>query len=152
MAYDALERGRDILDAAIDASLAAIVTSVATSHGVSNVPTHRAVYRSFEPRPMFPNIEITPPRGTLESLSEGSISTVADYWLIASISGAEPVWVDDVCMVYLTALIRLCCNVTGDGYLAEPVEYDFSPPVFTDDTQQKRSCGVLVRMYFAESA
>ena len=152
MAFDALERGRDILDTAIDASLAALVTSVATSHGVSNVPAHRAVYRSYEARPMYPFIEITPPRGTLESLSEGSITSVADYWLIASISGAEPKWVDDVCMVYLTALIRLCCNISGDSYLAEPVEFDFSPPVLEEDTQQKRSVGVLVRMTFAESA
>ena len=150
MAYDALERGRDVLIAAVNSSLAALVTTVATEHGVSNVPANRAVYTSWEARPMFPNVEITPPRGTLTSLSKGGISTIADYWLIASVSGADPTWVYDCLMVYLTALIRLAASIDGSSYLAEPVEYDFSPPVFTDDTQQKRSAGVLVRMTFAE--
>lgn len=150
MAYDALERGRDILVTAVNSSLTAVVTAVASGHAISNVPANRAVYTSFEARPMFPNVEVTPPRGRLKTLSKGAISTEAEYWLIASISGADPQWVDDACMVYLTALIRLAAAIDGDSYLAEPVEFDFSPPVFTDDTQQKRSVGVLVRMTFNE--
>ncbi len=99
---------------------------------------------------MLPCVEVSPPRGSLDVLSAGGITTFADYWLIANISGADPSWVDEACMVYLTALIRLCCTIEGDGYLAEPVEFDFSPPVYETDTQQKRACGVLVRFTFAE--
>ena len=150
MSYDALKRGRDILIAAVNASgFDTILATVCTEHSVT-VPAPRAVYRADEARPMYPNVEVTPPRGSLESLSHGSITTVAEYWLIANIQGADPLWNDDACMAYCTALVRLATDIHGDGYDSEPVEFDFAPPVFTDDTQQKRSVGVLVRMTFAE--
>ena len=150
MSYDALKRGRDILVAAASANLPTIVQAVATEHSVT-VDSPRAVYTAMEAKPMLPSVEVTPPRGRTEYLSAGAIATSAEYWLIASISGADPLWVDAACMVYLTALIRLASDLDGDGYLSEPVEFDFSPPLPESDTTQKRSVGVLVRMQFAES-
>lgn len=155
MAYDALERGRDTIEASVNASLSALVTVCASAHAVTSPGAHRAVYRAYEARPMYPFIEISPPRGGLESLSVGQVATTAEYWVIASLSGANPKEVDDGCSVYLTALIRLFSSQAfsnpNNGYLAEPVEFDFSPPVFEDDTTQKRSVGVLVRFTFVES-
>lgn len=152
MAYDALKRGRDILIAAIDADFSGYLAAVNTSYS-GTAPANRAVYRAEEARPMFPNIEVSPPRGTLTSLSHGAISTTADYWIIANLSNANPLTLDDWCMAYCTALVRLACELDSDDgdYLVEPVEFDFSPPVFTDDTQQKRSVGVLCRLTMAES-
>ena len=153
MSYDALERGRDLITTAVNASLSAHITATASAHGVTSPGAPRAVYRAYEARPMYPNIEITPPRGRLASLSTGELTTEAEYWVIGSISGADPTGVDDACMVYLTALIRLfsSASFSSSDYLAEPVEFDFSPPVMESDTTQKRSVGVLVRFTFAES-
>ena len=66
-------------------------------------------------------------------------------------------WVDDACMVYLTAMIRLFSSASfaedsSGHYLAECMEFDFSPPVLESDTTQKRSVGVLVRFHFAAIA
>jgi len=149
VSYDALKRARDILLAAASGDLPTIVQTVATEHGVT-VDSPRAVYRALEARPMFPNVEVTPPKGSLNVLSADAIATTADYWLIANISAGDPLALDDACMVYLTALIRLAADLDGDGYLSDPVEFDFSPPVMESDTSQKRSVGVLVRMTFAE--
>lgn len=154
MSYDALERGRDLIQTAVNASLSTLVTAVAADHGVSDPGAHRAVYRSFEARPEYPHIEITQPRGRLTALSVGMIETEAEYWVIAGLSAGSPTEVDDACMTYLTALIRLFSAPafsTGAGLLAEPVEYDFSPPVLESDTTQKRSVGVLVRFTFDEA-
>ncbi len=155
MAYDALERGRDIITSAVNASLGSIVTTVASAHSVTSPGSPRAVYDSYESRPSYPNIEIAKPSGSLLSLSTGELTTQADYWVIANIQGADPSWVDDACMVYLTALIRLFSSASfstgASGYLAEPVEFDFSPPVLEADTTQKRSVGVLVRFTFVEA-
>ena len=151
MSYDALERGRDIIIAAVNASLGSIVTSVASEHGVTDPGSPRQIVTGYEARPSYPNIEITPPSGRLQSLSVGQVVTEAEYWVIASLSGADPAYIDDACMVYITALIRLFSSLaSNEGYLAEPVEFDFSPPVLEADTTSKRSVGVLVRFTFAE--
>ena len=149
VSYDALNRGRDALIDACVNTLPALVAAVATEHG-STADAPRAVYRALEARPVFPNVEVTPPKGSLTALSAAAIATTADYWLIANLSAGDPLALDDACMVYLTALIRLASDMDGDGYLSEPVEFDFSPPVMESDTSQKRSVGVLVRMTFAE--
>lgn len=151
MAYDALKRGRDILIEAVESDFDTYLAAVNLSQSAT-APDNRTVYRAEEARPMYPNIEVSPPRGNLSSLSRGAVSTTCDYWLIANLSNASPTVLDDWCMAYATALVRLAIGVdaASDQYLCEPVEFDFSPPVFTDDTQQKRSVGVLVRMTFAE--
>ena len=154
MAYDALERGRDIISSGMLYNLSGYVTKVAADHGVTSPGGPRQVVTGFETRPSYPLIEISPPRGTLASLSYGEIATEADYWVIASVQGADPTWVDDACMCYLTAIIRLFASSDfsqGSTWLASPVEFDYSPPVFESDTTQKRSVGVLVRFSFAEA-
>jgi hypothetical protein len=150
VAYDALKRGRDLLTTACETSLSGYIATVATEHGVT-VSAPRAVYRAQEARPMYPNIEVSPPQGSLESLSHGNIATGAAYWLIASYQSADPLYLDDALMVAVTAIIRMCSSLDGSAYLVEPVEFSFSPPMFTDDTQQKQSVGVLVQFSFAES-
>lgn len=152
MSYDALKRGRDVLIAACNTSLSGYVITVSASHSVT-VAAPRAVYRAEEARPMYPNVEISPPRGNLDSLSHGAIATNAEYWVIGNLSSGDPLDLDDQCMVYVTAIIRMASSMdsVSGAYTVEPVEFDFSPPVFTDDTTQKRSVGVLVRMQFAES-
>lgn len=150
MGYDALKRGRDALIAASSSTLPGIIGLVNVEYSAC-AALPRCVYRAQEARPMYPNVEISPPRGTLDSLSRGSIATSAEYWVIANLSSADPLQLDDDCMVYCTALVRMASEMDGDAYTADPVEFDFSPPVLTDDTQQKRSVGVLVRMTFAES-
>ena len=154
MSYDALERGRDIIASGCTYDLSGYIATVATAHGVTSPGGPRQVVTGYETRPSFPLIEISPPRGTLTSLSVGNIVTDAEYWVIGTISGADPTWVDDALMVYATSLIRLFASSgysRGDTWLAEPVEFDYSPPVFESDTTQKRSVGVLVRFSFAEA-
>ena len=155
MSYDALERGRDIIASGCTYDLSGYVTTVATEHGITSPGGPRAVVTGYEARTSgFPLIEISPPRGTLTSLSVGNIVTDCEYWVIGTISGADPTWVDDALMVYATSLIRLFASSgysQGDTWLAEPVEFDYSPPVFESDTTQKRSVGVLVRFSFAEA-
>lgn len=152
MAYDALKRGRDILIAASSGTLPTVLDAVELEHGVT-VGGPRAVYRCEEARPMYPNIEVSPPRGSLLSLSKGNVTTLAEYWLIASVTSADPLWLDDALMAYATAIVRVTSDLDSSQaeYTCEPVQFDFSPPLFTDDTTQKRSVGVLIRMEFTEA-
>lgn len=142
--FDANKAGRDLLIA-----IAGTIVPL-------GAPPPRKVYHYAdiaERQTVFPNIEVTPPTGTLAVNSADDITSTFTYWVIASVSSASPEESDALCEAYLTALVNAYAigegRVSGKPYTFIATRIDTSPP-YDDGSDKKRSVAVEVAVEFHE--
>ena len=145
MTFTANKTGRDLLIA------------IAEALTPTGADAPQAVYHYADvgdKQMQFPNVEVTPPEGDIDSAAEGDISSVLTYWVIATVSSASPDQTDSECEAYATALVNAYAYQEGyvgaNPYRLTTSKLSYSPPYVDDTGRQSRSVGISVMVEFHE--